>query len=176
MKWFFFFYFLGQAYLSWAFSSKQEEEKEATEDAKTRKKRLNLELARALAVLGVKASTFHSLHYGGKKKKVKQLLEKHLIDRTKESNEKTAEEMESEFNINFEATDLATIHEAYQFLVKKYVEDADKFKNENFLTPEELREMHEKKKKKRKNREKEKEKEKDGDEDFGDKIKGRRSR
>ena len=45
--------FSGQTYLSWAFSQKEENPEEGElEDAKTRKKRLNLELARALAVLG----------------------------------------------------------------------------------------------------------------------------
>ena len=72
------FVLLGQTYLMWAFSDQKEGEKEEgeLEDAQTRKRRLNFELAKALAVLGVKPSTFHSLHYGGKKKKVKALLEK----------------------------------------------------------------------------------------------------
>ena len=69
-------------YLAWAFSDKKDdEEEEVLEDAKTRKRRLNLELAKALAVLNIKPSTFHSLHYGGKQKKVKELLEKALIAR-----------------------------------------------------------------------------------------------
>ena len=109
-----------------------------------------MELAKALAVLNIKPSTFHSLHYGGKKKKVKELLEKALISRTKDNAERTVEEMEAEFNINFEVADLSTIHEAYQFLFKKYVEDVDNLVNENFLTKEEIRKNHEKKKKKKK--------------------------
>ena len=44
---------------------------------------MNVELAKALAVLNIKPSTFHSFHYGGKKEKVKKLLEQALIARTK---------------------------------------------------------------------------------------------
>lgn len=145
-----FFNFQGQTYLSWAFSDQKEDDKEEElEDAQTRKRRLNCELAKALAVLGVKPSTFHSLHYGGKRKKVKKLLEKHLMERTKDANERSVEEMESEFNINFAVADLSTIHEAYQFLIKKYVEDVDTLKNENFVDMEELKKRHEKKRKSR---------------------------
>ena len=34
--------------------------------------------------------------------------------------------MDAEFNINFQVADLATIHESYQFLYKKYVAEGDK--------------------------------------------------
>ena len=71
----------------------------------------------------------------------------------KDTNERTQEEMEAEFNINFEVADLSTIHEAYQFLFKKYVCDAEKVKNENFLTPEEIMKNHEKRQKKKKAKE-----------------------
>ena len=65
----------GQVFLSFAFSDKKDEEidlntKEVLLDAKDQKRQKQFELARALAVLGVKPSTFHSLHYGNKKKKV----------------------------------------------------------------------------------------------------------
>ena len=74
----------GQQFLAWAFSDqKPDGEEEILEDAKTRKRRLNVELAKALAVLNIKPSTFHSFHYGGKKDKVKKLLEQALIARTK---------------------------------------------------------------------------------------------
>ena len=53
-------------------------------------------------------------------------------------------------HINFEVADLATIHESYQFLYKKYVAEADKVVNENFITAEELKKKHEKRKKKQK--------------------------
>jgi len=89
--------------------------------------------------------------------------------------------MEAEFNVNFEVADLSTIHEAYQFLFKKYVADLDNFKNENFLTAEEIRKKHEKRKKKREKLAKEG---KNGDEgknmdvdDIADlKLKGRKAR
>ena len=74
----------GQQFLAWAFcDQKPDGEEEFLEDAKTRKRRLNVELAKALAVLNIKPSTFHSFHYGGKKEKVKKLLEQALVARTK---------------------------------------------------------------------------------------------
>ena len=95
---------------------------------------MNLERARALAVLGIKPSTFHSLHYGGKTKKLQKLLEKALIERTEDFHQRTEEEMKAEFNINFTVADLSTIHEAFQFLMKKYVEE--EAPDINFLTLE----------------------------------------
>ena len=44
------------------------------EDAKSRKRRLNSELTRALAVLGVKHSTFYSMLNAGKQSEVKIML------------------------------------------------------------------------------------------------------
>ena len=78
------------------------------------------------------------------------------MDRTKDMNERSVEEMEQEFNINFEVADLSTIHEAYQFLIKKYVEDVDKLKNENFVDMEELKKKHKEKKHKKKSKEEKK--------------------
>ena len=101
---------------------------------------------------------------------------RHLMERTKDANERDAAEMEQEFNINYEFADLSTIHEAYQFLIKKYVEDVDQLKNENFLDMEELKKKHQKRKKSKKN-------EGEGGEEKKDKhaakekdLKGRRSR
>ena len=81
--------------------------------------------------------------------KVKELLERSLKARTKDLNERTTEEMAEDFNIDLEIADLTTIHEAYQFLVKKYVENAEEYMNENFLTMEEIKANHEKRKKKK---------------------------
>ena len=51
--------------------------------------------------------------------------------------------MESEFNPNFTVTDMSTIHEAYQFLVKTYVEEAKNRKENAFLSIEEIRKKNE---------------------------------
>ena len=86
--------------------------------------------------------------------------------------------MDAEFNINFQVADLATIHESYQFLYKKYVAEGDKVVNENFITAEELKKKHEKRKKKQKEkREKEKNnKGMDVDMITDMKLKGRKAR
>jgi hypothetical protein len=103
------------------------------------------------------------------------LHEQALIARTKDTNERTAEEMDAEFNINFEVADLATIHESYQFLYKKYVAEGDKVVNENFITAEELKKKHEKRKKKQKEK-REKNKGMDVDMITDMKLKGRKAR
>ena len=56
--------FIGQAYLSWVYTGESQPDisgKTKEEDAKERKRRLQGQLSKALAVLGIKASTFHSL-------------------------------------------------------------------------------------------------------------------
>ena len=55
--------------------------------------------------------------------------------------------MEAEFNIHFEVADLATIHESYQFLMKKYVEN--QAPDIKFLTLDDIKKNNEKRKKKR---------------------------
>ena len=55
--------------------------------------------------------------------------------------------MEAEFNIHFEVADLATIHESYQFLMKKYVEN--QAPDIKFLTLDDLKKNNEKRKKKK---------------------------
>ena len=67
--------------------------------------------------------------------------------RTKDLQEKTVEEMEAEFNINFEVADLATIHESYQFLMKKYVEN--QAPDIKFLNLDDIKKKNERRKKKR---------------------------
>ena len=70
---------------------------------------------------------------------------------------------------------LATIHESYQFLYKKYVAEGDKVVNENFITAEELKKKHEKRKKKQKEkRDKNKAMDVEGVADM--KLKGRKAR
>ena len=83
--------------------------------------RRQVDLARALAVLGVKPSTFHSLHMSRKNGKIKKLLEKCLNDRTAEHREFDEEDLKAEFRPNYMVSDLSTIHEAYQFLLKNFI-------------------------------------------------------
>ena len=64
--------------------------------------------------------------------------------RVKDYRERTAEEMEDEFNPHFQVSDLQTIHEAYQYLLKKYVHKEGKVAN--FLTPEQIRANNERRK------------------------------
>ena len=61
------------------------------------------ERTKALRVLNIKPSTFHSLHSAGKTKKLQKILEQSLLLRTKDAQERTQEEMKEDFNINFEA-------------------------------------------------------------------------
>ena len=70
---------------------------------KTRNKRIYEGKTKALRVLNIKPSTFHTLYSGGKTKKLQKLLEQALVLRTKDANERTQEEMKEDFNINFEA-------------------------------------------------------------------------
>ena len=64
--------FLGRNLMAWAFSDGQKgfELEECSEDARARKRRLQGELSSALAVLGVKHSTFHSMLQKGKHEQV----------------------------------------------------------------------------------------------------------
>ena len=69
--------FLGQAFLCWNFALELEEEEfdeSVKEDARAKKRRIQTELSKALACLGVKHSTFHSLLASGKKKEVRTLI------------------------------------------------------------------------------------------------------
>ena len=95
-------YFLGQQFLAWAFSDQNEGDNQ-DEDIKTRKQRILVERTKALRVLNIKPSTFHSLHSAGKTKKLQKILEQSLLLRTKDAQERTQEEMKEDFNINFEA-------------------------------------------------------------------------
>ena len=63
----------GQAFLCWNFALELEEEEfdeSVKEDARTKKRRIQTDLSKALACLGVKHSTFHSMLAAGKKKEV----------------------------------------------------------------------------------------------------------
>ena len=72
-------------------------------------------LARALAVLQIDAPTFHALHMQGKHEEIKLLFDKALKRRMRQyTNQK---------NTDLDETDVKIIHEAYQFLIKKFFTD-----------------------------------------------------
>ena len=65
-----------QDFLSMAFADSGESEDEdgkRVDITKTSKAREQFKLSKALAVMGVKASTFHALYVGGKKDRVRKL-------------------------------------------------------------------------------------------------------
>ena len=63
-----------------------------------------------------------------------------------EKNGKICADMKENLNRS-EDTNLSTIHEAYQFIYKKYVEDSST--NANFLTMDDIRRKNEERKKRR---------------------------
>ena len=78
------------------------------------------------------------------KLQVQALLEKALMARVKDYRERSVEDMEEDFNPDFQVSDLQTIHEAFQYIVKKYVQKEKKVAN--FLTAEQIRANHERRK------------------------------
>ena len=73
-------------------------------------------LARALAVLQIDAPTFHALHNQGNHEEVKFLFDKALKRRMRQFTNKK--------NTDLDETDVKIIHEAYQFLIKKFFTDS----------------------------------------------------
>ena len=72
-------------------------------------------LARALAILQIDAPAFHALHMQGKHEEIKLLFDKALKRRMRQyTNQK---------NTDLDETDVKIIHEAYQFLIKKFFTD-----------------------------------------------------
>ena len=108
---------LGQLYLSAAF-------RDIPLDGEfnlDQKKQVQFQLYQALSVLGIKVSTFHSNLANGHKEEARLMLEKALLERT--ANCKKRENVRNtKFNPDLQKADLSTIHEAYQFLLKKYVD------------------------------------------------------
>ena len=78
--------------------------------------------------------------------RIQNLLETALMARSVEKNEKIYDEMKPDFN-GSEDTNLSTVHEAFQFIYKKYVEDSST--NANFLTMDDIKRKHEERKKRR---------------------------
>ena len=133
-----FFKFSGQKYLAWAYTDEKPKEEE---DIKTHIRRENLELANALAVLGISPSTFHALQSKGKMSQIQKLLETALMAKSVEKNGKIYADMKEDLNRS-EDTNLSTVvHEAFQFIYKKYVEDSST--NANFLTMDNIRRKNE---------------------------------
>ena len=77
---------IGEKYLSWTFSDQKQSNE--NEDVKARNQRENVELSKALAVLGIRPSTFHSFQSSGNKKKVQKLLDNALMARTEDKHER----------------------------------------------------------------------------------------
>ena len=142
-------FLLGQAFLCWSISDGKNQfeiDENIKEDAKARKKRIQAELARALAVLGIKHSTFYSMLGQGKHGQVKEMLKKHLQERSDDLLEGTEQEITEEFNIHLELADRTTIHEAYQFLIKKYIDGKEDIQQEMFVDIEKLKAKRKEKK------------------------------
>ena len=118
-------------------------------------------------VLGISPSTFHALQSKGKMSQIQKILETALMAKV-EKNDQIYDVMKPNLN-GSEDTNLSTVHEAFQFIYKKYVEDSST--NANFLTMDDIRRKNEERKKRRsKSQTADKEDEKDP------KLKDRRSR
>lgn len=84
----------------------------------------------------------------GKQTQVKTMLKDALQERFDALVENPDLEKE-DFNIHLEITDMTTIHESYQYLVKKYVDGNEDANSEAFMDMEELKRRHEENKAKR---------------------------
>ena len=105
-------------------------------------RRVQKKLNHALKILGVKISTFNALYTKGKAVALRELLDTHLSKLLNPDppivihppkylvKAKNA----VEYNPNFKPADLPTIHEAYQFLLKNYVESCKNESQTQFLT------------------------------------------
>ena len=56
-----------------------------------------------------------------------------------------------EFDINLEISDMTTIHESYQYLIKKYVDGNEDYEPADFLNLDDLKKRHEENKTKKLN-------------------------
>ena len=126
-----------------------------------------MELANALAVLGISPSTFHALQSKGKMSQIQKILETALMAKV-EKNDQIYDVMKPNLN-GSEDTNLSTVHEAFQFIYKKYVEDSST--NANFLTMDDIRRKNEERKKRRS-----KSQTADKEDEMDPKLKDRRSR
>ena len=95
---------------------------------------MQFQLYQALSVLGIKVSTFHSHLANGRKEDSRLMLEKALLERTSHCKQKPEKSLKNgengrKFNPDLQEADMSTIHEAYQFLLKKYVD------NKNHIDP-----------------------------------------
>ena len=124
-------------------------------------------MANALAVLGISPSTFHALQSKGKMSQIQKILETALMAKV-EKNDQIYDVMKPKLN-GSEDTNLSTVHEAFQFIYKKYVEDSST--NANFLTMDDIRRKHEERKKRRS-----KSQTADKEDEMDPKLKERRSR
>ena len=98
-------------------------------------------MAKALSVMKIKASTFYSHFNSGDHEKVKELLDDALKDRMKQwtaeglgieeqqLSKKEQKELKSSNTKLNKAEDIQVIHEAFQYLMQKYVNDAQEKDN-----------------------------------------------
>ena len=117
------------------------------EDAKTRKRRIQAELSQALAVLGIKNSTFYSMLNQNQHAEVRKMLKIHLQERCDYLIEKYENELldkdvpkDDIFDIDLEIADMTTVHEAYQFLIKKYIDGKESVQSDVFVDIQKLKE------------------------------------
>ena len=118
-------------------------------------------------VLGISPSTFHALQSKGKMSQIQKILETALMAKV-EKNDQIYDVMKPNLN-GSEDTNLSTVHEAFQFIYKKYVEDSST--NANFLTMDDIRRKNEERKKRRS-----KSQTADKEDEMDPKLKDRRSR
>ena len=105
-------------------------------------RRVQKKLNHALKILGVKISSFNALYSKGKAVALRELLDKHL-SRLLNPPPKSSK---IEYNPYFKPADLPTIHEAYQFLLKNYVESCKNESQTQFLTLAQIKVNNERRK------------------------------
>ena len=130
------FYILGEAIIQGFYVT---ESGVASEDVGSEK--THFQLAKALSVMKIKASTFYSHFNSGDHEKVKELLDDALKDRMKQwtaeglgieeqqLSKKEQKELKSSNTKLNKAEDIQVIHEAFQYLMQKYVNDAQEKDN-----------------------------------------------
>ena len=100
-------------------------------------------LNHTLKILGIKVSTFNSLYSKSKAIALRTLLDQHL---RKLVNPPTPKKDKPEFNPDLIETDLNTIHEAYQYLLKNYVDKCVDESETQFLSLAQIKMNNERRK------------------------------
>ena len=106
---------------------------EIDENPLERKKRLQGELEKALSIIGVKHMTFYNMLNKNRNEEVRSMLNEALqvrFDRLTTENDSDSDS---------EEIDMTTIHESYQFLIKKYVDGDEDPGNGLFVDASDLK-------------------------------------